>query len=216
MKVTKVNLKEDFKVSISKTNENGLNQAVWARRSDDLENYFKHKDAIKVLHIKRSSLWQIDPVFDKGTGTLYVQFTDKNLDRILSRFKKEKDITHYIFSFLLNVSEKKPMDGEQMEFLFDEDFIKRRDERRKIDNQKMLGVIEKEVKEVKVISVTYHENLAIYAELIEFTSNLEVSSKKDISSLLAPQYENDKETVESSTNKDNSINDNVEILVKLK
>ncbi|TDL95506.1 hypothetical protein [Macrococcus carouselicus] len=77
----------------------------------------------------------------------------------------------------------------------------------------MLGVIEKEV---KVISVTYHENLAIYAELIEFTSNLEVRSKKDISLLLTPQYENDNETVESSTNKDNSINDNAEVLVKLK
>lgn len=216
MKVTKEHLADDFKLSISKTNENGLNHNVWARRSDELESYFKNDDDIIVLHIKRSSLWQIDPVFDKKTGILYVQFTDKTLESILRKFKKEKDITHYIFSLLLKVSGKLPLSGEQMEFALDDNVIEKRDERRKQDNSKMLGVLESDVKDIKIISVTYHENLAIYAQMIEYTSNFELSRERDISNLLPLVFEYDDATITSSSNNDNFKDDQDDLIVKLK
>ena len=58
--------------AISDVNENGIRAALWAKRGDILTDEFMSDDTVKVLHIKRGNLWQIDPVADLENGDLYI------------------------------------------------------------------------------------------------------------------------------------------------
>lgn len=192
MSITEKDVVDDFKGSISKTNTNGLSFAVWARRSDDLENQFAKHDDIKVFHIERTKLWQIDPVFDKKNGNIYLLFSDATLSQVRNKYVKKGKSTHYSVSFLLKNTGLLPMDGETVElFPFTEEEIERLNLRRQKDIEKMLGKDAENVKNVIMVSVSYHEGEAIAALLQEYTANFELSSERDVSFMLDTAFSGD-------------------------
>lgn len=192
MSITEKDVVDDFKGSISKTNKNGLSFNVWARRSDDLESQFAKYDDIEVFHIERTKLWQIDPVFDKKTGNIYLLFSDTTLSHIRNKYVKKGKSTHYSVSFLLKNAGLLPMDGEKVELIpFTDEEIERLNLKRQKDIEKMLGKNAENVKKVIMVSVSYHEGEAIAALLQEYTSNFELSSEKDVSFMLNTAYSGD-------------------------
>jgi hypothetical protein len=192
MSITEKDVVDDFKGSISKTNKNGLSFAVWARRSDDLENQFAKHDDIKVFHIERTKLWQIDPVFDKKTGNIYLLFSDATLSQVRNKYVKKGKSTHYSVSFLLKNTGLLPMDGETVELVpFTEEETERLNLRRQKDIEKMLGKNAENVKNVIMVSVSYHEGEAIAALRQEYTANFELSSERDVSFMLDTAFSGD-------------------------
>lgn len=195
MKVTRSDVIDDFHDAISQYNHNGLPQAVWARRCDSLVESFKDFNSVEVLHITRTAIWQFDPVFDKKTGTLYVQFSHNNLESVRKKFIKEKDTSHYLFSLLFTVKEKSPLYGEEQHFnLFNDDNSEKIAEKRESDFKSLLGENGEFVKDVKVISVSYYDNEAITAKLIEYNDNFQLCGQSDISYLLSSEDFNVSET----------------------
>ncbi len=68
------------------------------KRADILTQDFESDESIKVLHIKRGNLWQIDPVADLDSGDLYVLMSRKNLkERIKEAKAKTIFTTLFIF-----------------------------------------------------------------------------------------------------------------------
>lgn len=200
MSITEKDVDDDFKAAISKTNDNGLCPSVWARRSDDLEKQFVKHDDIKVFHIKRCKLWQIDPVFNKKTGDIYLLFSDKTLSQVRNKYVKNGKSTHYSVSFLLKNTGLLPMAGENIELIpFTEEEIKDINLRRQKDIEKMLGKDAENVKKVIMVSVSYHEGEAIAALLQEYTANFELSSEKDVSLMLNTAYSGDTAMNDSDT-----------------
>lgn len=192
MSITEKDVVDDFKGSISKTNRNGLSFTVWARRSDDLENQFAIHDDIEVFHIERIKLWQIDPVFDKTTGNMYLLFSDTTLSQVRNKYVKKGKSTHYSVSFLLKNVGLLPLDGETVELIpFTDEETEKLNLRRQKDIKKMLGKDAGNVKKVIMVSVSYHDGEAIAALLQEYTVNFELSSEKDISFMLNTAYSGD-------------------------
>lgn len=189
MSITGKDVVDDFEEAISKSNKNGLPASVWARRSDDLEAQFSKFDEIEVFHIKRTSLWQIDPVFDRGNGVLYLLFSDKNLSQVKNKYLKQGKSSHYSVSFLLKNIGLLPMENEQLELVpIGDEEIEKLNYKRQKDIEKMVGEDASNIKNVKMVSVTYHEDEAIAALLQEYTSDFLLSSERDISDLLDTQY----------------------------
>lgn len=189
MSITNKDVVDDFEEAISKSNKNGLYASVWARRSDDLEAQFSKFDEIEVFHIKRTSLWQIDPVFDRSNGVLYLLFSANNLSQVRKKYMKKGESTHYSVSFLLKNIGLLPMDNEQLEFIpIANEEIEELNLKRQKDIEKMIGKDASNIKNVKMVSVTYHEDEAIAALLQEYTSDFLLSSERDISDLLDTQY----------------------------
>ncbi|WP_438709896.1 DUF5986 family protein [Enterococcus sp. AZ112] len=192
MSITEKDVVDDFKGSISKTNRNGLSFNVWARRSDDLESQFAKHNDIEVFHIERTKLWQIDPVFDKTTGNIYLLFSDTTLSQVRNKYVKKGKSTHYSVSFLLKNVGLLPMDGETVELIpFTDEEIERLNLRRQKDIEKMLGKDAENVKKVIMVSVSYHDGEAIAALLQEYTANFELSFEKDVSYMLNTAYSGD-------------------------
>lgn len=192
MSITEKDVIDDFKGSISKTNGNGLSFNVWARRSDDLENQFAKHNDIEVFHIERTKLWQIDPVFDKTTGNIYLLFSDTTLSQVRNKYVKKGKSTHYSVSFILKNVDLLPMDGETVELIpFTDEEIERLNLRRQKDIEKMLGKDAENVKKVIMVSVSYHDGEAIAALFQEYTANFELSSEKDVSYMLNTAYSGD-------------------------
>lgn len=192
MSITEKDVVDDFKGSISKTNRNGLSFNVWARRSDDLESQFAKHNDIEVFHIERTKLWQIDPVFDKTTGNIYLLFSDTTLSQVRNKYVKKGKSTHYSVSFLLKNVGLLPMDGETVELIpFTDEEIERLNLRRQKDIEKMLGKDAENVRKVIMVSVSYHDGEAIAALLQEYTANFELSSEKDVSYMLNTAYSGD-------------------------
>ncbi|MBC1757878.1 hypothetical protein HB838_11970 [Listeria seeligeri] len=192
MSITEKDVVDDFKGSISKTNKNGLSFNVWARRSDDLESQFAKHDDIEVFHIKRTKLWQIDAVFDRETGNIYLLFSDTTLSQVRNKYMKKGKSTHYSYSFLLKNIGLLPIDGEAVELIpYTDEEIEILNLRRQKDIEKMLGNNAENVKKVIMVSVSYHEGEAIAALLQEYTSNYELSSEKDVSFMLNTAYSGD-------------------------
>ncbi|HBI6483560.1 TPA: hypothetical protein K8H53_002890 [Listeria monocytogenes] len=192
MSITEKDVVDDFKGSISKTNRNGLSFNIWARRSDDLESQFAKHNDIEVFHIERTKLWQIDPVFDKTTGNIYLLFSDTTLSQVRNKYVKKGKSTHYSVSFLLKNVGLLPMDGETVELIpFTDEEIERLNLRRQKDIEKMLGKYAENVKKVIMVSVSYHDGEAIAALLQEYTANFELSSEKDVSYMLNTAYSGD-------------------------
>ena len=189
MSITGKDVIDDFEEAISKSNKNGLYASVWARRSDDLEAQFSEFDEIEVFHIKRTSLWQIDPVFDRCNGVLYLLFSANNLSQVRKKYMKKGESSHYSFSFLLKNIGLLPMDNEQLEFIpVANEEIEKLNLKRQKDIKKMIGEDASNIKNVKIVSVTYHEGEAIEALLQEYTPEFLLSSERDISDLLVTQY----------------------------
>ncbi|MBS4220556.1 hypothetical protein KHA96_19835 [Bacillus sp. FJAT-49711] len=190
MSITGKDVVDDFEEAISKSNKNGLHASVWARRSDDLEAQFSKFDEIEVFHIKRTSLWQIDPVFDRSNGVLYLLFSDINLSQVKNKYIKQGKNSHYSVSFLLKNIGLLPMEeNEQLELVpIDDETIEELNNKRQKDIEKMIGKDATNIKKVKMVSVTYHEDEAIAALLQEYTSDFLLSSEWDISDLLDTQY----------------------------
>lgn len=191
MSITTKDVEDDFRESISKTNDNGLPQNVWARRSDDLEKQFKDTTDIKVLHIKRTKLWQIDPVFDKSRGNLYLLFSDTNLNQIRRKYINKGASKHYSVSFLLKNEGILPKKEEIHLIPFTEKELSIEKDRRQKDVQQMLGDDAEKVKKVIIISVTYNDDEAIAAENLIFNFNFEICEQEDISDLLEISFNGD-------------------------
>ena len=192
MSITEQDVIDDFKGSISKTNRNGLYFNVWARRSDDLEDQFENFPEIEILHIKRTKLWQIDPVFNRENGNLYFLFSDKNLAQIRNKYIKKGSSSHYSVSFLLKNIGLLPIENENIELIpFTEEEIEEQNTKRQKDIEKMIGNDAELVKKVIMVSVSYHEGEAIAALRQEYTSNFELSSETDISYMLDISYSGD-------------------------
>lgn len=192
MSITEKDVIDDFKNSISKTNKNGLYPNVWARRSDDLESQFEMHSEIEVLHIERTKLWQIDPVFDKENGNLYLLFSQPNLSRVRKRYITKGVSSHYSISFLLKNIGLLPMDGENVELVpFTEEEIEKQHIKKNQEIEKMIGKYAELVKKVIMVSVSYHDGEAIAASLEEYTPNFELSAEVDLSDMLNVAYSGD-------------------------
>ena len=193
MSITEKDVIDDFKGSISKTNNNGLPSNVWARRSDYLEDCFRKFDGVEVFHIERTKLWQIDPVFNRESGNLYLLFSDKNLAKVRNKYISKGTSTHYSVSFLLKNISLLPIEGEKIELvpLTDQEIDKQNINRQK-DIEKMLGKDAKYVKKVIMVSVSYHDGEAIAALLQEYSSDFELSTEKDVSYMLNTSYLGDR------------------------
>lgn len=212
MSITEKDLADDFREAISKTNRNGLPSAVWARRSDDLVDQFKQFYNIEVFHISRSRLWQIEPIFNRVTGDLYLLFTDTNLARVKRKYLSKGFSTHYLPSFLLKNSDLLPIEENMELLLFDKEAVKKNDWKRQKDIEKMIGKDAKNVKKVITVSVSYHENEAIAALLKEYTSDFELSKETDVSYMLKTTYSGDN----IMDDKDTPSYESVQSLVTLK
>ena len=190
MSFTGLDLIGDFKEAISRTSQNGLSQAVWAKRSDILENQFKDDEHMEVLHIPRSSLWQIDPVLNLKTGVLYLFFSEKNLEKVQKDYTKKGLTTHYAYIFLQRSLSKKIMGGSNMELIP----LEKSDESTKKRNEKivkMLGDFSNKCKDIIFISVSYFDNMAIAASVNKYTSEFLLSEKHDVSDMLSISYKGD-------------------------
>lgn len=200
MSITAKDVKDDFASSISRSNDNGLYSAVWARRSDDLENQFHPYSEITVFHIKRTTLWQIDPVFDRNTGILYLLFSDTNLEQVRKKFIRTGKSNHYSVSFLLKNIGLLPMETEQTElFSLTTEEILAANMRKQQDIEKMLGKDAEFVNKIVIVNVAYHEDEAIAALFQEYTDGFELSSQMDVSHMLDPQYYGDSSMDDDAT-----------------
>lgn len=183
MSFSKKDLEGDFREHISKTSKNGLVQSVWSRRADMLSESFEHDDNYSVLHIQRGGLWQFDPVFEENTGYLYVFFTKQNFRTIRNKYLKNGFSTHYALSLLIKNEGLIPIIEEMQLSLFDE--VSDELERKTEDMLRMLGENAENVTRIRFLIVDYDlVKVAYQASLEEYTPELLLSAKDDVSYLL--------------------------------
>lgn len=187
---TEKDLGEDYQKSISKSSRNGLTQAVWARRSDMLDEEFGDTENIEVLHVPRTKIWQIDPVFDQTSGNLYLLFSTRNLLAVKNRFQKHGKYTHYAVSLLLLNKEMSPLDGEQLELLpISEKDNQKVVEKREADIKRIVGGRGERISQVVIVHADYHNGEAISAEVAKFNDLFELCEVLDVSDMLEYGYE---------------------------
>lgn len=192
MSITSADIQYDFENSISKNNHNGLPQAVWSSRCDDLIKQFVQLADIEVLHIQRTKLWQIDPVFNRSTGVLYLLFSDINLKKVRNKYIKKGTSTHYSVSFLLKNAGFLPKSNEQIELIpLSQEELENEEQRKQKDIEKMLGDNAELVREVVMISVSYSEEQAVSATQLLYTPKFELVEEKDISDMLITSFPGD-------------------------
>lgn len=191
MSFTELDLLEDFKQSISKSNVNGISQAVWARRSDILVEHFKNNMNMEVLHIKRSPFWQIDPILNLETGVLYLLFSESNLEKVRRDFIKRGLTTHYAYIFLQRSLSIDAIDGSNIELFPIEKASDEMEQKRNKEICKMLGIFADECKDIVFVSVTYYAKIAIAASVKKFTPEFRLSEEHDVSNLLSVDYKDD-------------------------
>jgi len=177
--------------AISDVNENGIRAALWAKRGDILTDEFMSDDTVKVLHIKRGNLWQIDPVADLENGDLYILINKKNLDQRIKEAKRAGWSTHYLYSVLLKNSYIKVECPEEI-LLFPQNQAEKKEHKkwRQEDCQKILGDLYDTIKRIIVISVEYEGEIAATAHAIIYDAHYNVAEEKDISDyLLTDSYD---------------------------
>ena len=82
----------------------GLDLPYGQKGRDILTQDFESDESIKVLHIKRGNLWQIDPVADLDSGDLYVLMSRKNLKERIKGSKSKNNFHHIIYiRYLLKI-----------------------------------------------------------------------------------------------------------------
>lgn len=191
MSFTDLDLLEEYKQFISKSNVNGISQAVWARRSDILVEHFKNYSNMKVLHIKRSPFWQIDPILNLETGVLYLLFSESNLDKVRRDFINRGLTTHYAYLFLQRSLATEIIDGSNLELFPMEKASDEMEVKRNKEICKMLGIFAEECKDIVFVSVTYYDKIALAASAKKFTPEFQLSEEHDISHLLSVGYKGD-------------------------
>lgn len=199
MSITSADIQNDFENSISKNNHNGLLQNVWGRRCDDLIKQFAQLADIEVLHIRRTKLWQIDPVFNRSTAILYLLFSDINLKKVRNKYIKKGTSAHYSVSFLLKNEGFLPKSSEQIELIsLSQKELENEEQRKQRDIEKMLGDNAELVREVVMISVSYSEGQAVSATQLLYTTKFELVEEKDISDMLVTSFPGDSDLDDSA------------------
>ena len=217
---TEKDLAEDYRQSISKSSRNGLSQAVWAKRSDILDDEFENCSDIEVLHVPRTKIWQIDPVFDQANGVLYLLFSTNTLYAVKKRFQIHGKYTHYSVSLLLLNAGKEALDGEQLTlFSMSDEDTEKMTSRRKADILKIVGERGEKIKDVIVVHSSYLNGEAISAEVAVFNDNFELCEATDVSNMLESGYDISSEENTVVTHKTPSTPDgtsNIKRIVRLK
>ncbi len=184
MSITVRDVKDSWQKEISEYSSNGLFQSVWAKRCDSLIRDFSSDEGVKVLHFKRG-IWQVDSVFDKETGTLYLLFNSKTLDSIKKQYFKGES-NHYSVSLLLKNEGLLIEHEEQLELFPIDDESQRNFKIREIN--KMLGNNAENVKSVVMVNVEYHSEAAIEAKLELYSPTFELLNYYDVTDLLPNRY----------------------------
>ncbi|WP_105124544.1 DUF5986 family protein [Streptococcus suis] len=181
MSFTTRNIETDFKGAISETSQNGIYQAVWARRADMLQGLFENNSIWKVLHIKRG-IWQFDPILNIETGELIAFFSKNNFRTIRNRYFKNGTSTHYTLSLLLKNEGLYPEQEVEQLSLFDADSSEVK--RKEADLVRMLGEYCEHVTKIRFLIVDYVGQEAVSASLEDYTPQFLSVGSVDISHLL--------------------------------
>lgn len=178
MKVTREDIIDEFRNDISDVNYNGLDQAVWARRAKVLERLFRNQQDYKMLHIKRG-FWELNPIFNVETGELYLLMSKDNLRRVKNKYHSLGSTSHYSYDFLLYNRNLIPEVTNIDLFPSQND-----EERRMLENKKMLGSNYENVSCVYLIVVDYYANEAIDAKRLLLNDSYELVEEVDLNSML--------------------------------
>lgn len=195
MKITKKDVIDDFRNGISDVNYNGLSQAVWARRAKVLERAFRNLPEYKMLHIKRG-FWEINPIFNLKTGELYLLMSKDNLQRIKDKYYRLGTTSHYSYDFLLYNQKLIPEVTNMDLFPSEND-----EEKRMLENQKMLGTNYEKVSRVYLVVVDYYANEPIDAKRLLLNDSYQLIEEVDLNDMLhesvnSETYETPKEMPE--------------------
>lgn len=120
--------------------------------------------------MKKRGIWKFISVLDEDTGTLYVFSKEKNLQKVMKEFGKDK--IHYFHAFISLNHPPVEFDNNQLEFfnLFSEEY----DEKRLIEAKKILQNDFSSVKQVVFVSAYEElgEIVAVKAKLFDKYFNL--------------------------------------------
>ncbi len=146
MSTTARDVRPDFDASIASVNHNGLSQAVWARRGQQITDKFPEDDNIKIRHVHRGGIWQFEAVVDVQQREVFLLMTHDNLKALQKRFKANGYCHHYLYSLLRLNSEAKS--EQQSLFQLDEDEELAREK----DCDNILGEFAGEIDRVYVVA----------------------------------------------------------------
>lgn len=188
MDYTLIQFRPVYQQAISEVNDNGIRSALWAKRADILTQDFESDESIKVLHIKRGNLWQIDPVADLDSGDLYVLMSRKNLKERIKEAKQKQFSPHYLYSLLIKNSYIKVKQPKEVSLfpLYSEETEKEHFAYRMEDCERILGNYQEKIKRIIVVAVDYEAEIAITAHAIVYDSNYNVADDVDVSDYLLP------------------------------
>ena len=221
MKQGKEDIRGGFQQAISKTNENGLAQSVWAYRSDYLEYNIPNNCTGKVLHIKRGTLWQIDPVLDQKNGILYIPMTANNMEIVSKKCQRNRKAHHYGNSFNFLNGELVPM----ADVVIQQELIPLTDDekdaekvRKSKDLTKMLKADIDLVKYAVFVVVDYMDDKPIYASVNVYNTDFVLSETRDVSNRLFDSVSGDRNTVlpATETKKKSKVMVHEKLRVKIK
>lgn len=190
MSITVRDVKDSWQKAISEHSSNGLFSSIWARRCDSLIKAFSNDEDVEVLRFKRG-IWQVDPVFDRDTGTLYLLFNRNTLIENRKKYFKKGRSNHYSVSLLLKNEGLLNEYGEQLELFPVDDESQINFKIKEIN--KMLGDNAENVKSVVMVSVEYHLETAVDAKLELYSPNFELIDYYDVTDLLPNRYNMEEE-----------------------
>lgn len=180
MSYTEKDLKPDFRAIISKCNENGLHQSVWAHRGDMISDQLADNDDLVVLHIRRGNLWQFEAIYDCKSKALYIMISEKNLQANKEKVLKNGASSHYLYS-LLHYNQQFDKSTEQLELISDSDQFEKNEKRRISDCNRMLADYADKVDNVIVVSFAYAESMVAGGRIELFDSKYNEIESRDIS-----------------------------------
>lgn len=187
MSTTARDVRPDFDASIASVNHNGLSQAVWARRGQQITDKFPEDDNIKIRHVQRGGFWQFEAVVDVQQREVFLLMTHDNLKALQKRFKANGYCHHYLFSLLrLNPEVKSE---QQSLFQLDED----EEAAREKDCDNILGEFAGEIDRVYVVAFDYAESLPTGGAVYLLDQNGSTIESIDISDMLVDQEETTEE-----------------------
>lgn len=192
MDYTLTDFRPIYEQAISEVNDNGIRAALWAKRADILTHDFEPNEEIKVLHVKRGNLWQIDPVADLDNGDLYVLMSLKNLKERIREAKQKHFSTHYLYSLILKNSYIKVKQQEELALfsIYSNEEQEENAVYRQEDCDRILGNYNEKISRVVVIAVDYVAEIATTACAYVFDDKYNVLESLDVSDyLLPPKYE---------------------------
>ena len=192
MNYTLLDFRTVYEQAISEVNDNGIRPALWAKRADILTHDFEPDEEIKVLHVKRGNLWQIDPVADLENGDLYVLMSRKNLKERIKEAKRKQFSTHYLYSLILKNSYIKVKQQEELALfpIYSKEEQEEHVAYRKEDCERILRNYNEKINRIVVIAVDYVAEIATTACAYVFDDKYNVFDSLDVSDYLLPaEYE---------------------------